>query len=118
MLKSPCVLVVDDSPMTRLLYKKILEPHNVKVLLTGGGREALELLKNSPEKPGVILLDLIMPDVDGWEFLKTKESHPDIADIPVVICSSAEKNIPRDYPYLSKPVKVDDLLAVVRSYCS
>jgi CheY-like chemotaxis protein len=84
------------------------------------GQEALDYLRSHP-LPALILLDLAMPVMDGWEFRRRQCQDPDLAAIPVVICSAysvdgagALEGVARVY---RKPVDPDVLLETVRLYC-
>jgi CheY-like chemotaxis protein len=89
----------------------------------GNGREALDLLRASPELPSVILLDLRMPVMDGAQFRAAQRQDPSLAPIPVIVVSSED-----DGPaavtaldaagYLQKPFHVDHLLQQVGLHCS
>jgi CheY-like chemotaxis protein len=78
-------------------------------------QQALERLAKIP-RPRVILLDLMMPRMDGWEFLRRQSADPSIASIPTIVLSGSE--LPTGAKHqLSKPVDVDRLRAVVDQYC-
>ena len=114
-----CVLVVDDNEDLRLLYTHALRCEGYSTSTAVNGQDALVSLKDpSTEKPHLILLDLMMPVMDGWEFLKAKSSSGEIADIPVVVCSAApDQRLPKDVPVLRKPIDLGRLVDVVRPYC-
>jgi CheY-like chemotaxis protein len=113
----PKVLVVDDDDDTRVMFKSLLEMHGYVVAVARHGREALELLRG--ERPCAILLDLMMPVMDGFEFRRRQLEYPaPIASIPV-ICVSAVASQARSLgiPCLSKPVDLGELLDTVQAYC-
>ena len=90
-LRSPrggTVLVVEDEPGTQALFKHYLEDIGVQVTLAGNGEEAETALEEST--PEVILLDLVMPVMDGTAFLRRLRRHPDRVEIPVIICTGKE----------------------------
>lgn len=82
-----CVLVVEDDADVREALSWILEDAGYRVLLAENGRVALEVLRGAV-RPRVILLDLMMPVMDGWQFRAAQRADPAIADIPV-ICITA-----------------------------
>jgi CheY-like chemotaxis protein len=86
-------------------------------LMARNGREALDLLATG-FRPGVILLDLMMPVMDGREFRNRQRDQPDIAPIPVIICSAEEPATAADlaaYAMFSKPLDFDALIGLLRS---
>jgi CheY-like chemotaxis protein len=115
-----CVMAVDDDPDILLAFKDVLELEGYSVLLARGGREALELLRRGA-RPAVILLDLMMPDVSGWDFLERQLADASIASLPVVVVSgqgvSAQDVAALGVAgYLKKPVDLDHLLSTVERY--
>jgi signal transduction histidine kinase/CheY-like chemotaxis protein len=82
------VLVVDDDPhMVRLLARMIqAESRHFRVVRAYGGREALDLMRQSP--PDLVLLDLLMPEVDGYEVLRRMRDEPVLRDVPVAVVSA------------------------------
>ncbi len=82
------VLVVDDDPGTRRALSKTLRGENWKVVEASQGIEALEAVRQ--QTPTVILLDLVMPEMDGFEFLHTLHEHPPWREIPIVVLTSKD----------------------------
>ena len=80
------VLVVDDAADIRLLLEAVLTRAGFEVLQASGGAEALALLA-AGAAPDVVLLDVQMPDMDGWEMLTTVRADPMLTDMAVVICT-------------------------------
>jgi CheY-like chemotaxis protein len=83
------------------------------------GREALDYLHGTI-KPHVILLDLMMPVMDGWEFRRRQQADPELAPVPVIVLSAldAVRAAPVDAAaFLKKPLDFDRLLELVRSHC-
>ena len=80
------VLVVDDDPMTLDLMEGALKPKGFDVLKAGGGGEGLQLAREQP--PDLIVLDLLMPDMDGFQVLDALKQDPITADIPIMILTS------------------------------
>ena len=114
--KAGKVLIVEDNRHERKVLPEFLEQKGYSVQGAQNGSEALDDLR-SGASVALILLDLTMPVMDGWEFLKRQKNDPAIADIPVVVLT-ASLHIP-DGPkvILQKPIKPDSLVAVVRQYC-
>jgi CheY-like chemotaxis protein len=112
---SPRILLVEDEPDVREAVKAILEDHGYRVTAAENGWEALELLR-SGRAPDVIVLDLRMPIMDGWEFRALQKRNPDLAGIPVVAISadgSAKAAAIDAQAYLRKPINPDSLVETV-----
>lgn len=115
----PLILVVDDErPTTRLLQIN-LEAEGYEVLTAFDGREALQSLEG--RKPDLIILDLLLPQMDGYEVLEHIRADPRTRDIPVILLTGRRSpdEIAEGWRYeidlyLTKPYNVDDLLALVR----
>jgi CheY-like chemotaxis protein len=114
------VLIVEDNEVTRDVMALILQSDGYQVSTAANGRSALERLRGG-ERPCVILLDLMMPVMDGWQFREEQRRDGALADIPVVVCTaageSAQKAALGAAELLNKPVEADDLLAAVRRHC-
>ncbi len=80
------ILVVDDEPVNVFLLKKILEIRSYKVLTAGSGKESLQIMKEVI--PDLILLDLMMPGINGFEVLAEMKSNPLTQAIPVIIVTA------------------------------
>jgi CheY-like chemotaxis protein len=87
MSAGPYVLLVDDDDDLRQCLVDVLEDEGFLTQTASSGREALELLQN-PELPGLILLDLMMPDLNGWQFYERKQADPRLAGIPVLVVTA------------------------------
>ena len=120
-------LVVDDAPDIRLLADLVLSMAGFSVSAASSGMEALRLLAEG-DLPDIVLLDVQMPDVDGWETLSRLRRNPRTADLPVVLCTV--KGLPEDTlkgwslgcdGYLGKPFDigalVEELEGVLRRNC-
>jgi CheY-like chemotaxis protein len=89
----PKVLVVEDEVHIQRLIKLVLERNGVTVDTVGNGEEALKYLETSPA-PDLILLDILMPGIDGLQVLKTIKAHSSYAAIPVVMLTAlAQENV-------------------------
>ena len=118
---APCtVFVVEDDVDTRDMMGRFLELEGFSVEVAANGKQALERL-NAGVHPCVILLDLMMPVMDGWQFRSQQVRDAALASIPVIVVSAAGKDRIADIEanaYLSKPVDLEQLLAEVTQYCS
>ncbi|MBQ9311209.1 MAG: response regulator [Bacteroidales bacterium] len=112
------VLAVDDVPINLLLVEKMLSRFNFRLRRASNGQQALEEIRR--ERPDLVLLDLLMPVMDGFELLRTLRSNPETADIRVVILSALNSNedIVRGYQlgandFITKPVVMEKLINCV-----
>jgi len=97
------VLVVDDNPEVQRLTRRVLvsSERGYRVLRAANGQEALDVL--SEERPDVILLDLVMPEMDGLRFLERVRQHPTAGDIPIVVLSARD---PWNQPIVSSGLTI------------
>lgn len=115
----PNVMVVEDDRDTREMLCRFLQLEGYGVETAANGRQALDRLTSGVEAC-VIVLDLMMPVMDGWQFRQEQVRHADLAKIPVIVVSAAgRERIARidANEVLSKPVDLDELLARVSAYC-
>jgi CheY-like chemotaxis protein len=112
----PTVLVVDDDAATREGLLAFLEDEGYRALGAENGRRALEVLDRM-ERPGLILLDLKMPVMDGWQFLAERARRADAT--PVVLLSGMAfiPDAPGVADFLSKPVNFEKLRSCLERFC-
>ena len=110
---------MEDEEIIRENLKALLELEGYPVYTASNGEEGLCVLRTMP-RPCLVLLDLLMPVMDGMEFLKAKNHEDAIAAIPVCIVSGvADKpNLPGASGFIKKPIDFDGLLKFVRKYCN
>ena len=107
------VLVIDDDPDILVSMTNMLEIKNFDAIGVDGGVAAIEWLKT--HNPGIILLDLMMPDMDGWELLWVLRTNPDTANIPVIIISAMQTDTRIEgIAFMQKPVSVEHLLQIMK----
>lgn len=114
----PPLLVIDDDHDTRVLLRDLLERAGYVVHTAANGREALSMVRKLDPKPRLILLDLQMPVMDGWQFLGELRREAALAGIPVGVQSADhDRTLPEGVAFaLGKPVDADALLALVRHH--
>jgi CheY-like chemotaxis protein len=117
-----CIFVVDDDADIRDSIGDILELRGYSVFRAANGQEALERLRSAPP-PCVILLDLMMPVLNGWEFREEQANDARLASVPVVVISgdgSTDEKAARIgvSEYLRKPLELSAILEVVGRHCS
>jgi len=105
------ILIVDDDPDIRDSLGEALREEGYQVTQFSSAREALDYLKGGAGAD-VILLDLFMPDLDGWDFRAEQKSDPRTAGIPVISLSAAGKLVDVAYS-LRKPVSVDEIVRAI-----
>ena len=113
------VLVIEDDTDIREGLQEVLERHGYNVLTAIHGQHGLDLLAAPTTiKPSVILLDLMLPIMDGWEFRRLQKLDAEIASIPVVIMSAVGKAISGidAHGYVEKPIDLGVLLQVLRAH--
>ena len=115
------ILIIEDDTDIAATMQDFLAGEGFGVMLARDGREALEQLE-SGQPPAVILLDLMMPRMDGYAFRSAQLAHPNWAGIPVVVCTADGHARRRAIELgaqggLAKPFDLDDLLSAVQQNC-
>ncbi|MCP4700917.1 MAG: response regulator [Gammaproteobacteria bacterium] len=113
------ILIVDDSPTDAYLVKNMLESNGYQTSEASNGKEGIEKAKEL--KPSLILMDVVMPGLNGFQATRKITKSPDTSSIPVVIVSSKNMESDRAWglmqgakDFLVKPVKKDELLQAVK----
>lgn len=112
----PKVLVAEDDASVRMTIEFVLKDEGFDVLLAGDGEEALQVAKES--LPDVILLDQIMPKMDGKECLTALRDHPSTSAIPVLVLTGMARGEPQDWPgahFVGKPFSPEVLVQRIRT---
>lgn len=117
------VLIIDDSPFMTQMFSLRLHEEGFDCLIAGGGEDGLKIAVN--EHPDIVLLDIAMPGMTGWEVLKNLKHDPKTKDIPVLILTNSKGN-KEDHEralnlgaseFLMKiELKVDDIMGIVKKY--
>jgi CheY-like chemotaxis protein len=113
------VLIVEDDVELREMMAQLLALEGFQARAVSNGREALDYLGGGG-RPHVILLDLMMPVMDGWEFRRQQQSDPTLASVPVIVLSALDHRRAAEVDavaFLKKPLDFDRLLELVRKYC-
>lgn len=113
------VLIVDDDESTLESLGQLLELEGYSVEKARNGQEALDRLASAGAAPGLILLDLKMPVMDGWQFLAERAKSAAAREAPVVLLSGLSyiPNAEGVADFLTKPINVARLVACVRRFC-
>jgi CheY-like chemotaxis protein len=110
------VLLVEDEDDVREVLRECLALRGYAVVEARNGQAALDYLGGDLPRPCLIVLDLVMPVMDGWELLEAIATNEEWAAIPVVISTSVQDRVP-DRPLLPKPVSLKDFLRTVEQSC-
>ena len=116
----PVVFIVEDDRDTREMLGQFLELEGFRVETAANGQQALQKLEDGLEA-SVILLDLMMPVMDGWQFRREQVRQKKLADIPVIVVSAAGRDlIERVHAdaYVAKPVDLEQLLKHITKLCT
>jgi CheY-like chemotaxis protein len=117
-MQSDAVLVVEDDEAVRDAVRDILEENGYPTACAANGEEALQIL-SEPPRPRLILLDLMMPVMNGWDVLRSLRESATLAGIPVVVLSAlGGRDLPDDVPTVKKPFSERTLLRLVEEYAS
>ena len=114
------VAIVEDDSEFRNMLRELLEEAQYRVVAVANGAEALEKLRGET-LPNVILLDVSMPVMDGFDFLRYRNEDPQLATVPVVLVTNAK---PHERPTIGvndvvrKPIDIDEILFAIKRYCA
>ncbi len=113
------ILVVDDSATDQLGISRMIESGGYEVITAASGEEALDVAVR--DKPDLILMDVMMPQMNGFQTTRKLSSHPDTADIPIIILTSRDQESDRIWglrqgacDYVVKPPEKQELLSRIR----
>ncbi|WP_420631165.1 response regulator [Candidatus Leptofilum sp.] len=116
---NPLVLIVDDEPLTRNLLRLMLERANLDILEAGDGLEALAVV--AEKRPDLLILDVMMPNMDGITVCETLRAQPETAVLPIILLSArtsteaVRKGLNAGAnKYLTKPIGREELIRSVR----
>lgn len=117
MISPKKILVVEDDPSIRTALSHVLEAEGYQVVAASNGRIGMDLLR-SDARPALVLLDLMMPVMNGHEFLEEQRNDLLLSQVPVVVVSAnaSRANSQGAAGYLRKPVNLEDLLMTVEMH--
>jgi len=115
------ILIVEDSPLNRKLVTAILRPHGYNLLIAVDGEQAIEIATR--EQPDLILMDMQLPKVSGYEATKTLKSQPETKNIPIVALTAHAMENERERAmtarcdgYITKPIDTRAFPDMIRQY--
>jgi len=114
------VAIVEDDAEFRNMLRELLEEEHYRVIAVANGAEALATLRGGA-MPNVILLDVSMPVMDGFDFLRHRNDDPQLSAVPVVLVTNAK---PHERPtagvndVVRKPIDIDEILFAIKRYCA
>jgi twitching motility two-component system response regulator PilH len=113
------IMIVDDSPTDMHLLKKILEKNGFNTLTAADADEGIKVAKR--ERPDLILMDVVMPGLNGFQATRELSSDPDTSAIPVIIVTRKDQQVDRVWgmrqgarDYITKPVKEAALMSLIK----
>lgn len=117
----PTILYVEDNPGNRLLVHSVLEAEGFRILEADCARQALEVL--TVEQPDLILMDINMPDIDGYTLTAQLKQRPELRDVPIVALTANVMRGDRERSlnagcdgYIQKPIDIDELPKQITGY--
>jgi twitching motility two-component system response regulator PilH len=112
------IMIVDDSPTDAHLLQKMLEKNGYQTLTAGDGNEGIEVARLL--RPDLILMDVVMPGLNGFQATRELSSNPETSSIPVIIVTRKDQKVDRVWgirqgarDYITKPVSETDLLSLI-----
>ncbi len=119
------VLIVDDSPTLREMLTDLLRKSGHAVIQASDGVDAQEKLGAGSSVPDLVVMDVVMPRMNGYELCRWIKKNPQTQDVPVIMCTSKSEEFDRYWgmkqgadAYVTKPYHPDELMGVVRQLLS
>jgi DNA-binding response OmpR family regulator len=120
-MKGAGILIIEDDNAIRESLQEFLSAEGYSVFTARDGLEALETLRTTTPLPKMIILDINMPNMDGWDFLEERRKLPNNASRVPVVVVSATRVIHRHSDMnevLAKPFRIEQILTFVKKYCA
>ena len=122
MVQGPQILYIEDERTTFDLVSQALKPLGYRVTRAASGKQGLAMVKK--QKPDLLLLDLMMPDINGWDVFRSVKTDESLADMPVIVISARLSenertiiaNLPRADEYIIKPFDVEQVIRAVQKF--
>ena len=114
------VLIVDDSPTELHVLTQLLQKHGYSVVTADSGEEGVRKAKS--ERPDLVLMDIVMPGMNGFQATRSISKDPETAKIPVIVCSSKDQETDKAWglrqgakDYIVKPIRENELMAKIKA---
>jgi len=113
------VLIVEDNPISAKVLKHTLDKRGYNTVTARDGKQALECMESRTDIE-LVITDIMMPRIDGAQFVRKLKECPDWADIPVLVCTSLKANVvnkiipAQNWKYLLKPIRAETLMPKVK----
>ena len=114
------ILLVDDDARNIFALTTVLENYEMDVVSVTNGREAIEVIQNSPEM-NIVLMDIMMPEMDGYQTMREIRNNPQFSSLPILALTAKAMKGDREKcleagasDYIAKPVNTDQLLSLLR----
>ena len=123
MSKESHILYIEDDRSTFDLVRQSLKPLGYRVVRATSGRQGLTMMKK--QKPDILLLDLMMPDVNGWDVYRAIKTDDTLADVPVIVITARAadidggtviNNLPKADEYIIKPFDVEQVIQAIQKF--
>ena len=115
------ILVIEDDQEISDSLRDLLEGEGYRVATAANGREGIDALRRQGRHPCIVLLDLMMPVMNGWQFLEVKGKDEGLAPIPVIVVTAYRDKVAsvadETAGFVTKPIDVSRLLDVVHRFC-
>jgi CheY-like chemotaxis protein len=115
------VLVVDDDVRNLFALTTVFERYNINVVTAESGKEAIQIINDDKQKVDMVLMDIMMPEMDGYETIRRIRSAPEFRTLPILALTAKAMKGDREKcleagasDYISKPVNTDQLLSLMR----
>ncbi len=114
------MLIIDDDESIRSIVGQVLESNGFFPLYAEDGEAGMKILEGESEPPCVILLDMMMPGMNGWQFLDLQRGDPQFSNIPVIVCSAYAETAKSVHgaPFIPKPIEMSSLVRAVHAFCA
>lgn len=118
----PCqnILIVEDDLAIRQMMSDVLELNGFRIFTASDGNEGIQKLEKIVPEPCIVLLDLMMPGSNGWQFLDIQRNDPRFREVPVIVCSAYKESALAVQPsaFIEKPLQLNALLGTVKEFCA